>query len=163
MDEIDGGNRIDRREALKRGAAVTAGVWALPVIATTRAQVAPGSEPPGDGRCPGAFLTGGPNGEDVCVDDDLQVYVNGNLTFNDNDGTVNCFSTIPLGPISDGDQIRVVATDSFGVCRSLSPLYLNCQGRQTSFALDATGYPEVCDASPPQTTPFYDQTFTVNV
>ena len=97
------------------------------------------------------------------MDDDLQVYVNGTLTFNDNDHDTNCFSTISLGPISNGDQIRVVAIDSVGVCRSLSPLYLLCQGRQTSFALDATGYPEVCDGSPPQTTPFYDQTFTVNV
>ena len=83
MDELDGGKRIDRREALKPGALVTAGVWALPDIASIRPQVAPGSPPPGDGTCPGAFLTGGPNGEDVCVDDDLQVYVNGTLTFND--------------------------------------------------------------------------------
>ena len=142
---------------------MTAGVWALPVIATIRPQVAPGSPPPGDGRCPGAFLTGGPDGEDVCVDDDLQVYVNGNLRFNDNSGTMDCFSTIPLGPINNGDQIRVVAIDSFGFCRSLSPLYLLCRGRQTSSVLDATGYPEVCDDSPPQTTPFYDQTFTVSL
>ena len=50
------------------------------------------------------------------MDDDLQVYVNGNLRFNDNNVTADCFSTIPLGPISDGDEIRVVAIDSFGVC-----------------------------------------------
>jgi hypothetical protein len=89
--------------------------------------------------------------------------VNGAPRFIDSSGLADCFPPISVGPVTNGDQLRVAAIDSFGGCHSLSALYLHCPTTGASQTLDADGDPGGCDGSPPQTTPFYDQTFTVSL
>lgn len=163
MDRVESGRRINRREALKRGAVVTGAAWATPILTSIRTPAfAQASPPPPPGTCADAILSGGPIGtEQVCVDDDIQVYVNGAAKFIDNDVFAECWTPIPVGPVNNGDQLRVAAIDSFGGCHGLSPLYLHCPSTGASQTLDANGVTPVCDGSPPQTTPFYDRTFTV--
>lgn len=72
------------------------------------------------------ILSGGPSPTDVFgVDDDLELYLNGNFLLQDREDYPNTFNPLPFSA-SNGDQLRVVAIDGFhGVCEFLSPLYLH--------------------------------------
>ncbi len=64
-------------------------------------------------RCAGAVLAGagGPDSS-FLVDDDLEVLVNGVSFFVDNDELANFIPPIALGPLANGDTVRVVASNS---------------------------------------------------
>jgi hypothetical protein len=126
-----------------------------------------GYEPDGDGgcvapvaRCNSAVLVG-TGGGTFCVDDGIHVYLNGNLVL-EHTGTTTCFSDpVPLGPIADGGQIRVVANNSFDTCGDISidPLFLLCEDTDVLQTLDEVGYPGGTQAECGAV--FYDRTFTI--
>ena len=69
-------------------------------------------------------LSGAANGASgVTVDDDLDVYLNGTLIYTD---AKNGAGTRPAIPVvaNIGDTVRLVVRDTFGVCSSLSQVYL---------------------------------------
>ena len=162
--QVDAG-RVSRRRVLKGAGAGAALAWSAPAIFTVQRAGAQGSPPPGTGDCASAVLSGGPGGtENVDVDDDLQIFVNGTSVFVDDDEFASAHPPISVGPVSNGDQIRVVASDSeiFGGNRFLSPLYLHCPSTGAVQTLDANGHPPDCCYAPvPGGVVFYDQTFTV--
>jgi hypothetical protein len=159
VDVSDDG--ISRRKMLKRIGAGAAVAWTAPILTSVQT---PAFAQGYDGTCADAILSGGPSpSEPVCVDDDIQVYLNGAPIFIDDDHFAQCWPPISVGLVNNGDQLRVAAIDSFGVCHGLSPLYLHCPSTGDSQTLDAEGVPGVCDGAPPSDTPFYDKTFTINL
>lgn len=94
------------------------------------------------------------------MDDDLWVYVNGSPVFEDTSGTADDFPPIEI-PAEVGDRLRIVAQDTFGICRGLSP-------RLSLYRVDAgtfqllRGYEGACYGDE-EGTVFYDETFTVGV
>jgi hypothetical protein len=165
MDRKPLQSSVSRREMLKRLGVTTGVAWAAPVLTSIQTPAYAGQAyPPPPGECTDAVLAGGPNPTDpVCVDDDLEVQLNGTTVFDDNSGVAECHPPISLGSVNNGDQVRVIAVDTFGVCHGLSPLHLHCPSTGASQTLDADGFPSVCDGAPGTTEPFYDETFTVNL
>ena len=110
------------------------------------------------------ILSGSPSPElGISVDDDLAVYVNGQVAFIDEDGLDNSqFGNGPLSPISfaasGGDLLQVVAIDTISGCRDLSPLYLHRVSDGAVQFLDE-GVPQVCGEPGGET--FFDKTFTI--
>jgi hypothetical protein len=113
--------------------------------------------------CPDAVLAGasGPLSSSF-VDDDLQVFVNGESVFVDpNPNNANNITPIALGELTNGDTLRLVATDSTTSCggaEQLNPITLYCPSRGTSQVLVAT---TVVDGGDPCGNVFYDESFTV--
>jgi len=103
------------------------------------------------------ILSGGPSPTDnFCVDDDIYVYLNGNLLYSDIDLHKAGCDNWPINfPANAGAALRVIAIDSVGICRSLGPLWLY-YGDQ-SVKLDG-GNNDGCVYGPAGTT-FYDKTF----
>jgi hypothetical protein len=63
--------------------------------------------------CDNAVLAGaGGSTEEFLVDDDLEVFVNGVSVFVDNSELADFLSPIALGPLVNGDTVRVVASNS---------------------------------------------------
>jgi hypothetical protein len=163
MDREPPESSVSRREMLKRLGVTTGVAWAAPVLSSIRTPAYAQAYPPG--RCPDAVLAGDSTGtQPICVDDDLEVQLNGTTVFDDNSGVAECHQPISLGSVNNGDQLRVIAVDTFGVCHGLTPgLFLHCPSTGASQTLDADGFPPVCDGAPGTTVPFYDETFTVNL
>jgi hypothetical protein len=151
---------------LKRLGATAGVAWAAPVLTSIRTP-AYAQYPPGPVVCANAVLSGGPNAtDDVSVDDDLEVRLNGTTVFVDDNEFATNNPPIQLGPVSNGDQLRVIASDSeiFGGNRYLDPLYLHCPATGAVQTLDADGHPPDCCYPPqPGGVVFYDQTFTVSL
>lgn len=107
-------------------------------------------------------LAGSKTGGDVCVDDELTVYVNGTQVYQHLGGAA-CLGQLPLGPLAAGDQIEVVANNSdfYCGCESLTPLYLVCPSGGGAVALDTVGHPFDGNCEHPCGETFYDKTFTV--
>ena len=168
MDREPPESSVSRREMLKRLGVTTGVAWAAPVLSSIQTPAhASQAYPPPPGGCPNAVLAGGPNATDpVCVDDDLEVRLNGSTVFVDDDEFATCNPPISLGSVDNGDQLRVIASDSsiFGGNRFLSPLHLHCPSTGAQQTLDADGHPaECCFAPQPGGVVFYDQTFTVSL
>jgi hypothetical protein len=151
---------------LKRLGATAGVAWAAPVLTSIRTP-AFAQYPPGPVVCENAVLSGGANAtDDVSVDDDLEVRLNGTPVFVDSDDVANNHPPTQLGPVRNGDQLRVIASNSLahGGCRYLDPLYLHCPATGAVQVLDADGYPQDnCGAPPPGGEVFYDTTFTVSL
>jgi hypothetical protein len=112
--------------------------------------------------CPGALtLSGGPAPtEQIGVDDDLELRLNGNAFFVDNDGFAQDLA--PIGFRAEfGDQLRVIATNGpFGGHEGIDPLYLTCDANDSQQVLDDTGFDA---ADGPAFEVFYDETFTIEL
>lgn len=73
------------------------------------------------------ILSGGPNPTDnFCVDDDIYVYLNGELIYADIDPRRASCNNQPVSfAASRGEELRVTGVDSRGICRSMGPLWLH--------------------------------------
>ena len=110
--------------------------------------------------CSNAFLSG-PGGSLFCVDDEIHVYVNGDPVLG-HDGTTICYhEPVSIGPVTNGDLIEVVATNSPDTCGyvSIDPISLTCADTGVEQVLDGVGYPGGTTA--PCGAVFYDKTFKV--
>jgi hypothetical protein len=117
-----------------------------------------------DGTCGGGcgqYLLANASGACIDVDDDLTVYLNGNSIFTENDIHQDCDGPIPF-TAAKGDQLRITAVDSFGVCHGLDAVTLSCADGSASQVLTG-GVVRVCDGAPAATAPFFDQTFTIAI
>jgi pimeloyl-ACP methyl ester carboxylesterase len=103
------------------------------------------------------ILSGGLNPTDnFCVDDDIYVYLNGELIYADIDPRHASCNNQPVSfAASRGEELRVTGVDSRGICRSIGPLWLH-YGNQ-SMELFA-GRNDGCLGWPAGVI-FYDQTF----
>ncbi len=120
-------------------------------------------------HCDNAVLEGNPppNSLPLCVDDELTVKVNGVQVFQ-HTGTTACLPPIPLGSVTNGDTIEVIANNSPVTCGnvSLSTIFLVCldSGSSAVQTLDDVGVPETFDSDAPCSgAVFYDETFTVAI
>ena len=106
--------------------------------------------------------SGGDGSQDVDVDDDLAVFVDGRQVFLDDDDVAGPIPSMSLGPVSFGEDIRIVATNSgsfgFGPV-SIDPLSVQCSsaGGSGSAVLDATGF--TGEDAPGAV--FYDETYAM--
>lgn len=106
--------------------------------------------------------SGGDGSTDVDVDDDIAVYVEGREVFVDNDDFAGPIPPMALGPVSFGEDIRIVATNSssfgFGPV-SIDPLSVQCSssGGSGSAVLDGTGFSGEDEAG----VAFYDETYAM--
>jgi hypothetical protein len=88
----------------------------------------------------------GNGSQNIDVDDDIQVFVEGIEVFTDDNGYATSNPPIQLGPVSFGESIHIVARNSgfFGPGPvSIEPISVQCSrgGASGSVALDATGVP----------------------
>ena len=93
----------------------------------------------------------------ISVDDDLTVFLNGQILFQDEDE-----GSSTVGPFvfagRRGDRLRIVAVDTDPDCHELSPLFLRCGCGDTPRKL-SDGVPEECpDIAVGE---FFDETFTI--
>lgn len=104
-------------------------------------------------------LSGGADPTDaVHVDDDLFVYLNGERIFKDDDRSADVHP--PIDFTADiGDTLRIVADDSFGVCRGLSP-DLSLHRLDTGGVQYLGGFEPRCGGAG-EGTEFYDETFVI--
>lgn len=106
-------------------------------------------------------LSGGPSPtEQISVDDDLKLRLNGATIFDDANGFAGDLD--PIGfEAAIGDQLRVTATNGvFGGPEHIDPLYLTCDANAAQQVLDDTGF-DAPDG--PIGDVFYDETFTVEL
>ena len=86
--------------------------------------------------CPDAVLAGGAGPTtSFLVDDDLEVFVNNASVFLDNNENAGNIQPIALGSLANGDDLRVVASDSATSCggaTDLAPITLYCLSTGTS-------------------------------
>jgi hypothetical protein len=92
------------------------------------------------------------------VDDDVTVYLNGKIIFEDKNKATDAFQPLNFEAKS-GDQLRIAATDSAGTCHYLTPLKISIGN--FNMPLSGTSIRQVCDYLAPSTTPFFDQTYTL--
>ena len=108
--------------------------------------------------------SGGDGSQNVDVDDDLVVFVEGREVFRDDDDFAGPIPPMSLGPVSFGEDIRIVATNSesfgFGPV-SIDPLNVQCSatGGSGSAVLDSTGFTGEDDPG----AVFYDETYAMPV
>ena len=90
------------------------------------------------------------------ADDDVTVYLNGTIIFQDKNIATDAFPPVVFWA-KPGDNLRIVATDSAGTCHYLTPLKIT-KG-QSSTPLTGSSVPQVCDHLAPSTNAFFDQTY----
>jgi uncharacterized delta-60 repeat protein len=108
---------------------------------------------------PKYHISSSPDGKGgILVDDDLDVYLNGELVYTDGVYAAGGRLPIPL-TATEGDTVRVVVRDTFGNCASMSPLYI------TDYAGNGTlvhpGFSLGCGRPVPDPTAVLDLQFTV--
>jgi len=105
------------------------------------------------------ILSGGPDPEEnLCVDDDIYVYLNGELIYSDIDPRWAGCNNRPINfQAAPAAELRVAAIDSVGICRSISPLWLHYGDQSLELF---SGRDDGCLWWPAGVT-FYDQTFTL--
>ncbi|MFH1745101.1 MAG: Ig-like domain-containing protein [bacterium] len=105
------------------------------------------------------ILSGGSQLTDnFCVDDDIYVYLNGNLIYSDIDPHWASCNNQPVNfQASVGDVLMVSAIDSKGGCRGIGPLWLHYGDE--SVKLD-DGQEDGCEGWPAGTV-FYNKTFNI--
>jgi hypothetical protein len=148
--------RPPARSAQSLAIMLAAGMCALPAPGGAHAGVATPTV------CPGPVtLSGGPSPtEQISVDDDLELRLNGDSFFVDDDGFAQDLD--PIGfEAGIGDQLRVIATNGpFGGGEHIDPLHLTCDANDAQQVLDATGFDS---GSGPPGEVFYDETFTIQL
>ena len=112
--------------------------------------------------CPGAVTLSGGTAptEKISVDDDLELQLNGDSFFADQNGFAQDLD--PIGFAAEfGDELRVIATNGiFGGPEHIDPLYLTCDANDEQQVLDATGFDSPTGAVGEV---FYDETFTIEM
>ena len=153
------------RQGRPRGVSRSVLSLAIALAFPAFALIVPGVAHAGAGThvlCPGAVtLSGGPAPtEQISVDDDLELRLNGDQFFVDEDGFAQDFD--PIGFTSEfGDRLRVIATNGvFGGPEHIDPLYLTCDANDEQQVLDDTGF-DAPDG--PIGDVFYDETFTIEL
>lgn len=120
-------------------------------------------QPPGQCLVPNLILAGGSAPTDpIAVDDDLAVYLNGVLLFQDADRQASLLSPLAFAA-KNGDQLRIVATNAQVPCIELSPALTlhRAAGGPTQLL---GGVTRQCDVAGGITLgDFYDQTFTISI
>jgi hypothetical protein len=99
----------------------------------------------------------GSAGGGIAVDDDLSVYLNGALVFVDANSHADLLAP-PVFSVRNGDVLRIVAVDTVGVCRSLSPdlaLHRLSDGAQQFIG----GFDAVCGTSAGEV--FFDKSLVI--
>lgn len=106
------------------------------------------------------ILSGGPSSTDnFCVDDDIYVYLNGNLIYSDIDPYDATCNNQPISFKADyGDELNVVAIDSKGYCRGIGPIWLHSNNQDMQ--LDE-GRNDGCQNWPAGVT-FFDKKFIIS-
>ena len=109
------------------------------------------------------LIGGAPLSDNISIDDDLSVFLNGTAIFVDSDGHDNSeFGFGGLSPItfnaSPGDLLRIVALDTVGGCRDLSPL-MSLRRSFDGFVQHLRGYRRTCGGAGGET--FFDETFVI--
>lgn len=92
------------------------------------------------------------------VDDDITIYLNGSILFEDKNIATDAFPPLNF-QAKPGDTLRIVATDSAGTCHYLTPLKIS-KGSE-NMSLDGTSILQICDGMAPSTTPYLDRTYTL--
>lgn len=117
--------------------------------------------------CANAVLSDTANGiGQICADDHYTIAINSIQIYDSPAHFLDCVETVhgpvPLGTVTQGDQIHVVANNSSDNCGgiALPPLYLVCLDTGASQTLDTTGIP--VGGIAPCGAVFYDQTFTAD-
>lgn len=92
------------------------------------------------------------------ADDDVTVYLNGNVIFEDINQLTDEFPPV-IFQARAGDRLRIVAKDTAGSCHYLTPLKVS----QPAVAMSLTGssVPQVCDYGSPSTVPYLDKSYTL--
>ena len=112
--------------------------------------------------CPGAVTLSGGTAptEKISVDDDLELQLNGDPFFVEQNGFAQDLD--PIGFTAEfGDELRVIATNgAFGGPEHIDPLYLTCDANDEQQVLDATGFDSPGGAVGEV---FYDETFTIEL
>lgn len=90
------------------------------------------------------------------IDDDLELRVNGVTVYKDSSGLADYFDQIPF-QAKVGDTLEVLATDTFGICSEVDPLYIRRTSTGTNLKL-TNGYEGPCDDSAHGIT-FFDETY----
>jgi hypothetical protein len=139
--------------------------FAIALVLPACALITPGVANAGTGThvlCPGAVTLSGGTAptEKISVDDDLELLLNGDSFFADQDGFAQDLD--PIGFAAEfGDQLRVIATNGiFGGPEHIDPLYLTCDANDEQQVLDATGF-DTADGGIGEV--FYDETFTIDL
>ena len=96
------------------------------------------------------------NGGSFGIDDDLELKVNGKSVFKDTDGVTTYFDAIPIRA-KVGDTLEVLATDTFGICSTVEPIYVRRTKTGTNLKL-TPGYKGPCDDSAHGLV-FFDETY----
>lgn len=99
-------------------------------------------------------LNGG--GRDFGIDDDLELRVNGVTVFKDTDGVTTYFDDLAI-QAKKGDTLEVLATDTFGICSTVEPIYVRRTSTGTNLKL-TSGYRGPCDDSAHGLV-FFDETY----
>ena len=152
--------RQTRAGANSRSALSLAIALAIPAFALT----VPGVAHAGATQvlCPSAVtLSGGPvPAEQISVDDDLELRLNGDPFFVDANGFAQDHD--PIGFTAElGDRLRVIATNgAFGGPEHIDPLYLTCDANNEQQVLDDTGF-DAPDGAVGHV--FYNEAFTINL
>ena len=100
------------------------------------------------------ILNGG--GVPFRIDDDLELRVNGKTVFKDASGLADYFTEISF-QARPGDTLEVLATDTFGICSEVDPLYIRRVTTGTNLKL-TPGYEGPCDDSAHGLV-FFDETY----
>ena len=107
------------------------------------------------------ILSGGEDSSTpICVDDQINVYVNGNAVFTDY-GQAGCKGTIPL-QAEDGDLIALEAIDAYGSCRALTPVYIH-RSDCDAYDLITKGRDDGCNNYPASSDPFITASYRLNL
>ena len=127
----------------RRALGLLAGALAAGLSAAAR----PGGAQAYPGTCRRFVLSGGPSPDDeILVDDDLTVRLNGRTIFEDGDGSASLIAPIRFSARA-GDRLRIIAADAQEFCRELGPLYLHCRTGGKARKL-SDGVPYVCNGQP---------------
>ena len=107
------------------------------------------------------ILSGGEDSSaPICVDDQINVYVNGNAVFTDY-GLAGCKGTIPL-QAEEGDLIAIEVIDAYGSCRSLTPIYIH-RSDCDAYDLITKGRNDGCNNYPASSDPFITVSYRINL
>jgi hypothetical protein len=156
------GAQTTRRTVIATGTKL---VYAAPLVAATMklsSHATLAISGGGGGTCENFVISGSgsdPNAA-ICVDDDVTISIvsGGAVVYDDADGVADCYPPSAPFAASTGDQLHIVATNTFCCDTYLEPLYLHCLDtgavQQLNGEVNFPGAPEGV---------FYDEVFTITI
>ncbi len=107
------------------------------------------------------IISGGKNKADqVCVDDMIYIYVNGERVFTDYTWA-GCKGPFTI-EAEEGDLIEIDAIDNIGSCRGISPVYIH-RADCDSYGIITEGRQDGCQGWPASMEPFFVATYIVDL